>query len=260
MPPLRRPLPMPVARVVDGSVSGNMNMSGSPLERVVIQALIPDRRSSLLHNSPVRAPSNANRRRRSPTAAAAAGPSRTRSHARTRSNRSDSQPILATAPGTAVPVEETPTAAAADSPRTLGSARRSLEAVQPREILDSQSTWSGTRAHRLTSDSVVWPFFSRTESTSSVGVAAAVARPRETASAAAVAAANESPVRSTDSNFVRVQITGSFEPSLPQPPPPAATASAASAAAELQRGRGRGRRIPREVMNRVQRRSPEDGN
>ncbi|KAI1644520.1 pheromone A receptor-domain-containing protein [Daldinia loculata] len=234
MPPLRRPLPMPMDRL--DSIRRNINMPGSPLERVVIQALIPERRSSLQGQqspSPFRAP--VSRHPRVPHSylssfhrddSSVAGPSR--SHARTHSERSDSQPILA---ATAEHVTE--------SPRTATPARRqvSQQAVQPLELLDDQSSWSGTR--RLTADNVVWPFFSRTTSTSSI------ARPRETANA--IAAANESPVRSTDNNFVRVQITGTFSPSLPSPPPPAEQ-------------RGRGRRIPRELLNRVGRNAPRNGN
>ncbi|KAI0114863.1 pheromone A receptor-domain-containing protein [Daldinia grandis] len=233
MPPLRRPLPMPIDRL--DSIRRNINMPGSPLERAVIQSLIPERRSSLQGQqspSPFRAPV-----RRHPRVSrsylmgfhredsSVAEPSH--SHARTHSERSDSQPILAAA---AEHITE--------SPGTVTPARRQVpqEAVRPREILDNQSSWSGAR--RVTPDNVVWPFFSPTTSTSSV------VRPRETANA--IAASNESPVRSTDSNFVRVQITGPFSPSLPSPPPPVDP-------------RGRGRRIPREVLNRVGRNVPRSG-
>ncbi|KAI0847929.1 pheromone A receptor-domain-containing protein [Daldinia vernicosa] len=234
MPPLQRRLPMPMDRL--DSIRRHINMPGSPLERVIIQSFIPERRSSLQGQqlpSLFRAP--VSRHPRVPHSyltsfhrddSSVAGPSR--SHARTHSERSDSQPILA---ATAEHVTE--------SPRTATPARRQVpqEAVQPRELLDDQSSWSGTR--RLTADNVVWPLFSRTASTSSL------ARPRETANA--IAAANESPVRSTDSDFVRVRITGTFSPSLPSPPPPAEQ-------------RGRGRRIPRELLNRVGRNIPRNGN
>ncbi|KAF3064768.1 pheromone receptor [Daldinia childiae] len=234
MPPLQRPLPMPIDRL--DSIRRNINMPGSPLERVIIEALIPERRSSLQGQQPsasFRAP--VSRHPRVPYSyltnfhrddSPVAGPSR--SHARTHSERSDSQPILsATAEH------------GSDSPRTATPARRQIpqEAVQPRELLEDQPSWSGPR--RLTSQNVVWPFFSSTGSTASI------ARPRETANA--IAAANESPVRSTDNNFVRVQITGAFSPSLPSPPPPAEQ-------------RGRGRRIPRELLNRVGRNTSRNGN